>query len=127
MVTAEKFVVRLLDADGHLLSWAEVWARPEPQRAAASCPFWPTGPTQFVIERGGVASEITVHWCDLDVARRREVAPHPVQAGQVVTFTWMEPVWLVPGMRDVPLPPVTVRSSIVLAPAPAALNAEGQG
>lgn len=109
----EKFVVRLMDTDAQLLAWVEVYAEPRPQERGASCPYWPVAPTQFVIERDGVASDLTVHWCDLDVARRAQpLEPVAVLAGQVFTFTWMEPVWLVSGMRDVPLPAVTLRQSV---------------
>lgn len=124
MMSRDKFVVRLLTDAHELLSWAEVRAEPRPQDRGASCPYWPTGPTSFVIERNGVASTISVHWCDLDVARMQKIIePTPVQAGQVMTFAWMEPIWLVPGQRDVPLPAVTVRSSVTLVPPRGQLNA----
>lgn len=113
----EKFVVRLLDADGQLLAWAEVYAAPRPQERGASCPFWPVTPTIFAVESAGVAQELTVHWCDLDIARRTPLPePTVVAVGQVFTFTWIEPIWLVAGMRDVPLPGVTVRQSMAIAP-----------
>jgi len=115
MRPAEKFVVRLLDAAGQLLAWTIVWAEPRPQARGASCPFIATAPTTFVAERDGVAAETTIHWCDLDVARRQALAePVPVTAGQHLVFAWLEPVWLVPGMRDVPLPAVTVREPVAL-------------
>lgn len=115
LMAREKFVVRLLDPDAQLLAWAEVYAEPNPQARGASCPFWPVGPTSFVIERDGVATEITVHWCDLDVARRESILePTPVQVGQVVNFGWLAPIWLVPGMRDVPLPGVTIRQAVTV-------------
>lgn len=111
-----KFVVRLLDKEAKLLAWTTVWAEAKPQDRGASCPLWATSPTQFVIERDGVAEEITVHWCELDIARRREVGEAlPVSVGQILNFTWLEPVWLVAGMHDVPLPPVTVKNSEEIA------------
>lgn len=123
MMSRDKFVVRLLDDAGNLLAWAEVRAEPRPQARGASCPYWPTGPTSFVIERDGIASTISVHWCDLDVARMQKIIePTPVQVGQVMAFSWLEPIWLVPGQRDVPLPPVTVRTSVTLSPAPAQMG-----
>lgn len=109
----EKFVVRLLDASAELLGWAEVYAEPKPQARGASCPFWPVAATQFLIERDGVATEISVHWCDLDVARREAILePTLVHAGQLVNFGWITPIWLVSGMRDVPLPGITVRAAV---------------
>lgn len=120
----EKFVVRLLDADAQLLAWAEVYAEPKPQERGASCPFWPSGNTLFAIEQAGVATELTVHWCDLDVARRSPLLePVAVQPGQVFTFAWMEPVWLVPGTRDVPLPAVTIRQPVSISPPTGSLMA----
>ena len=111
-----KFVVRLLDAEDALLAWSEVSADPSPQAPrGASCPFFAPGPTLFPIERAGRAVKITVHWCDLDVARlATPIAPLEVVVGQVVRYDWIEPLWLVPGMRDVPLPAVTVRAPIAI-------------
>ncbi len=68
--------------------------------------------------RDGVASVLTIHWCDLDIARLTALAPTPVAVGQVFTFAWVEPVWLAPGMADVPLPAVTIDESVqVIVPA----------
>lgn len=123
----QKFVVRLMSTTGELLAWATVWAEPKPQgRRAASCPFWPKAPTQFVIEMSGRAASISVHWCDLDIARvNRLMEPADVIAGQMFNFTWTEPVWLVAGMKDVPLPPVTERQPVSIAVPTGALVAAG--
>jgi hypothetical protein len=111
----QRFIVRVLDASSALLAWAEVFAQPKPQERGASCPFWPTGPTQFVVTQAGLATEVSIHWADLDVARRQALLePVHVAVGQVFTFAWIEPVWLVPGMRDVPLPPVTVGKPVAV-------------
>lgn len=73
--------------------------------------------TQFVVTQDGTATRISVHWADLDVARVQSIMePLVVKAGQIVNFAWLEPVWVVPGMRDVPLPPVTVGRSVQLIP-----------
>jgi hypothetical protein len=108
-----RFIVRLLDEGGTLLAWAEVHATAKPQSPrGASCPFFAM-PTQFVIEHEGIASQISVHWADLDVARQQALMnPTRVQIGQVFTFSWLEPIWLVAGMRDVQLPGVTVRGPV---------------
>jgi hypothetical protein len=116
-VAPEKFVVRLLDAAGELLAWAPVYASARPHPRGASCPLKPQGPTTFVIERDGIAAQVSVHWCHYDVARVQAIAePVAVTAGQVFTFMWIEPVWLVPGMRDVPLPAVTERGPVLVGP-----------
>lgn len=120
----QKFVVRLLDDADTLLAWAEVYASPRPQGERRSCPFWAPGQTSFPIERDGIASKITVHWCDLDIARVGPPLEHvTVSAGQVFAFTWMQPIWLVAGMQDVPLPAVTLRQSATLSPPTGALAA----
>lgn len=119
-----KFVVRLLDAEGALLSWAEVTASPKaPAEGRASATFWPVAqPTKFLILQSGTVVLMTVHWCDLDVARSREMQPTDVQAGQVFDFLWIEPVWLVAGMRDVPLPATPV-GRVVIGPPSGSLTA----
>jgi hypothetical protein len=111
-----RFIVRLLTADGTLLGWSEVFATAKPQdRPAASCPFWPDAPTEFPIERDGEATQISVHWADLDVARVEALsAPVPVRVGERRGLPWLQPVWLVPGMRDVPLPGVTVGRPVTI-------------
>lgn len=127
MSTLNKFVIRILDGSNALLAWAEVRAEPKPQARGASCPWWPTGPTKFPIERSGTATRISVHWCDLDVARVQDlVAATEVQAGQVFMLSWIEPVWLVPGMHNVPLPGVTVRESVTLGVPAGTLVGEGR-
>lgn len=121
----QRFTIRLLDAAGALLAWTDVYATAKPQaRPAASCPFWPNAPIQFLIDQDGAAAQISVHWCDLDVARVETIGePVSVTAGQVFTFTMLGPVWLVPGMRDVPLPAVTVRKSVAISPPTGGLTA----
>lgn len=122
----EKFVVRVLDEAHQLLAWAEVWAAAKPIGGGRSCQFWPAGPTQFRVTQRGTAALLTIHWCALDIARMTALAPTEVEVGQVFNFTWIEPVWLAPGMQDVPLPAVTVDQSIELAVPTGALVAAGQ-
>lgn len=123
-----RFIVRLLTAEGDLLSWAEVYAESRPQGRPRSTPFKATIPTTFVIERDGLASQLSVHWADLDVARLTQLmTPTAVSVGQVLRFDWIEPVWMVEGSKvDVPLPAVTVRGSVQIAPPTGALSAVAQ-
>jgi hypothetical protein len=113
----QKFVLRLLDADDQLLAWTTVYAAPRPQGRPRSCPFYPIEATWLTIERDGIASKVTIHWCDLDLARvGQPIEAVHVSAGQRFLFTWIEPVWLVPtGGQDVPLPTVTERQSVTVA------------
>lgn len=109
-----QFVVRLLGEEDELLAWARVEAEARPQDRAGSCPFWPVTATKFGIERDGMAVKLVVHWADLDVARQTALPGARVSVGQVFDFTWIEPVWLVPGTRGVPLPSVTERAPVVV-------------
>jgi hypothetical protein len=125
----QRFVVRLLSAEGDLLSWTEVQAQAKPQGRPRSTPFHAMGPSMFVIERDGLASQISVHWCDLDVARLFALpTPTAVSVGQVLRYDWFTmPVWMVEGSKaDVPLPPVTVRASVKIAPPTGNLSAVAQ-
>jgi hypothetical protein len=109
-----RFIVRLVNDAGALLSWAEVQAEAKPQGRPRSTPLMALCPTQFVIERDGVAAQLVIHWADMDVVRvTAPMNPTPVQVGQVVTYTWLEPVWMVKGAdADIPLAPVTVRGPV---------------
>lgn len=119
-----KFVVRVLSEDNQLLAWAEVEGKPEPQdrSKSASCPFWPADGTRkinFIADAAGLATKISVHWCDLDIARVSNVfggGGVEVHPGQAFTFHMLEPLWLTAGMKDVPLPSVTIRKHIILSP-----------
>jgi hypothetical protein len=124
----QKFVVRLLTAAGELLAWAEVYAEAKPQGRPRSTPFFASTPTLFAIEQHGEASQIAVHWCDLDVARLFQL-PEPVDVatGQVLKYDWFTmPVWLVEGSKvDVPLPTVTIKQSVKVTPPTGNLAAVG--
>jgi hypothetical protein len=118
------FVVRLVDADGALLSWTEVMAESRPQGRPRSTPFKAYAPSQFVIERDGVATDLVIHWHDLDLVRKTPMLePVRVQVGQVFAFHWIEPVWMVKGAEsDIRLEPVTVRRQVVVNPPPAVIG-----
>ena len=123
----EKFVVRLMDAEDRLLAWTTVMGQSKPQGSRRSCPFFPIGQTQFAVEQAGIASKVVIHWCELDLARVQEVAPTAVQVGQVFTYTWIGPVWLVPAMdKDIVLPPVTIHAPVTVAPPTGSIAAVSQ-
>jgi hypothetical protein len=123
-----RFIVRLLTADGDLLAWTEVRAEAKPQGRPRSTPFMAVGPSTFVIEQDGTAEQMSIHWPDLDVVRvAKPMESTPVQVGQVFTFTWSEPVWMVEGSKvDVPMPPVTVRANVRIGIPVGTLNAVGR-
>jgi hypothetical protein len=120
----QRFVVRLLDSEGVLLGWSEVQAEARPQGRPRPTPFKALAPSMFPIERDGIASQLSIHWADMDVVRLAQLTPSPVLAGQLMQFNWTEPVWMVEGSKvDVPLPPVTVRAKVVIAPPTGNLSA----
>lgn len=106
-----KFVIRVLDAADGLLAWASVLGECQP--GGRVMPLTPA--VQMRIERDGRAASVTVHWTDLDVARREDfLGDVDLIAGQIGTFQWIRPLWVVTGERDVPLPPVTVREAVII-------------
>lgn len=106
-----RFVLRLLDAADGLLGWTEVLARPCPGGA-----FHADDAVGLVVDRDGQAASVTVHWTELDIARRVTVPVMAVRAGVRLRLDWPENiVWRVHGEADVPRPPVTVRRDLTLS------------
>lgn len=124
---SNKFVIRILDAEHQLLGWAEVYPKLHPGIGRASCGFVTTTPTKFLIEQDGDARYLVVHWCDPDLARIVEImgAPVAVKKDQIVQYAWVEPVWLISGMRDVPMPTVTVRQSVEIGVPTGSIGVQG--
>lgn len=119
------FTIRLLTDDGTLLGWTVTEAESKPQGRPRSTPFMATAPSVFDVEQDGIATQIAVHWHDLDVARLTPMMnPTPVKAGQQVRFDWIEPVWMVQGSpTDFVLPTITVRQRVRINPPTGALGA----
>jgi len=122
----QKFVLRLLTADGTLLGWCEEHLKPQPNREAGHTVF-KTDSSEFQIVAAGTAQWVAVHWCDLDVARKQTMLGGPTeipesQVGGKARLDWMQSIWGVPGNKNVPLPPVTV-GTVVLSPPPARMGA----
>lgn len=111
----QKFVLRLLDAGGTLLGWTE--ARVAPRSGGR---FVHDGAVRIPVEAPGVVHRIAVHWCDLDIDTwlpwPSGVMIEPVRVGDVLCLPGPVTVMMVHGTRDVPRPPVTVRSSVVVTP-----------
>ncbi len=124
----QKFVIRLLTEEGELLAWCEEHLKPEPNRAEGNCRFRVSS-SIFRVVKAGSATFISIHWCDLDVARKMRTfggafeipASH---VGGTARMDWMQAVWGIAGNTSVPLPPVTV-GTVSVSPAPAALGAAG--
>ncbi len=124
-----KFVLRLLTEEGTLLGWCEHHFKAEPHRLEGHTVFGPVGTvSEFLICKAGKAAYISVHWCDIDCARKLPLLNGGIEIGEqhvatVAKHTWVTSIWGVSGNTDVPLPPVTVGKPIVLTPDPAQIGA----
>lgn len=122
-----RFIIRLMSATDVLLAWTEVWAEARPQGRPRSTPFFAIGQTLFVVDESGLASSVIIHWPELDLVRRMPIGDTQVEVGQSFTFTWIGPVWMVKGAdAEIPLPPVTVRQRVTIAPPTGNLAAASQ-
>ena len=101
-----RLIIRLLNAQGQLLGWAEALGE-----ARGDGALWVWAPTNIGIEVNGILTHVSVHWCDVNVEVRVVAAPQTVTLGQVITLpgNWE-------AMRCGPaaggLPPVTVRTPV---------------
>lgn len=115
-----------MSATDTLLAWTEAWAEAKPQGRPRSTPFFALGQTLFIIEEDGLAASVIIHWADLDLVRRMPIGETPVAAGNSFTFTWIGPVWMVKGAdAEIPLPPVTIRNNVAIAPPSGNLMGKG--
>lgn len=117
----QKFVVRLLTVEGELIGWTEHHVEPVKGR------FY-VPQSKFVLERPGLATQLTVEWSDLDIARY-ETLPTPVtvppeKVGTIATYDWLFwPLWQINHHKDAPRPAVTVRGPVTISPGPGAVAA----
>ena len=100
-----KVVIRLLDAAGSLLGWAECQAK-----AKGDGKLWPSAPVVVRLEAFGHPTAVSLHWCDVNVEVRLPLPPGPTFAvGHLLTvFDGTAPLFTV-GPMPGPLPPVTGR------------------
>jgi hypothetical protein len=106
-----KFVIRVMDANEQLLGWTETHAV-----AKGDGYLRADGPVYVCVERGGVATTVSVHWADVHVETRATIR-ESVTSGQVLTIfpTRGTPIMRcghVPG----PLPAVTERRPLHIVP-----------
>jgi len=113
-----KFVIRLLDAAGELLGWQEVDAL-----ARGDGAMWAEYPVPILVDQGGLASVLSIHWADVNVEARRGVEPVQVQRGQ----SWLLPagVLLQVGPMPIGLPPVVTHGPTIIGIPVGALAAVG--
>lgn len=107
---SEKIVIRLLTAGRQLLGWTAVSAE---KRGDGH--LWVDAPVQVGVEVEGRATQVSLHWADLNLEWVRALAPHVVHPGQIVC---VHPggVLITVGRMASGLPPVTVRSAVQIAP-----------
>jgi hypothetical protein len=106
-----KFVLRLLDAEGNLLGWAEVQGV-----ARGNGALWMEADTAIFIRQAGVPSRLSVHWCDVN-CEYSVAFPGVTEAnvGNFITITAEGPLWTV-GPAAGGLPPVEVASTVIGIP-----------
>ncbi len=116
-----KLVVRVLDADNRLLAWVPVWAEMRGDRG-----LHVTGVYSAPVEAVGVPVILSVHWTDMNVQSRVLLTDHPrVEPGMVVPLSWPGPAITV-GSDEGPLPAVTVRQAVTIAPPTGDMSQTGQ-
>lgn len=106
-----RLVVRLLDAAGTILAWADVYAQ-----ARGDGALWLMAPFQAVGEKSGSAVTVSVHWPDINAHVLIPLeAAIPVQAQTIVTVPWGDqPILRIAPQGQYPPPPVTVRQSVAV-------------
>lgn len=103
-----KLIIRVLDADGHLLGWAEACGD-----ARGDGALWVDPVPGVLIDEPGTPAWLSVHWCDVNVEVRSQLVAPAAKAGDTITPQWNGPA-LVVGPAAGGLPPVTVRQSIAI-------------
>jgi hypothetical protein len=115
-----KLVLRLLDAAGELLGWAEV---PGVMKGDGNLTVEQS--VMVPVEAVGIAAQLSIHWCDVNVEERLSMFPQRVTPGCVVPIS---APWV--AMRIGPpaggLPPVTVREPVSVGIPVGSLGARAQ-
>jgi hypothetical protein len=102
-----KMILRVIDAAGKLLGWAEFMAE-----ARGDGRLWAPAPVSVAFEEQGTPAELSVHWVDVNVETRQQFQQTlEVFPGQSAIVLPAGPV-LVVGMPAGGLPPVTVKRSV---------------
>ena len=104
-----KVVCRLLDAAGVLLGWSEVMAV-----ARGDGRLWSPGPVSIYAEQSGASTELSVHWCDVNVETRVPFTVSVAQGHDVIVAPQAVPL-LVVGSPAGGLPAVTVRRRVAVS------------
>lgn len=103
------FIVRLLDAERQVLAWTKI-----PAETRGDGRLWAMQAFVAEVEQNGTAVAMNYHWPDVHCYTTVPL-PHgvPVTAGQVVSLPLADLIHI--PSEPLPLPPVTVRSSVTTA------------
>lgn len=114
-----KLVLRVLDAGGELLAWAELLA----DARGDGC-LWPQPrAVSALVDRAGQPALLSVHWADVNVEVRSPFDHPPLTEGGAITLAFGDQPVLRVGPMPGPLPPVTVRAPVVVTVPVGALGA----
>lgn len=108
-----KLVLRVLDADGVLLTWAEVQAV-----ARGDGCLW--APSSVIVcepcERSGIPVTLSIHWTDLNVETQGSFSAPAVVQGALLTLVYDQRPLMTIGAPASGLAPVTVHRSVTVGP-----------
>jgi hypothetical protein len=114
-----KIHLRLLDREGRLLGWTEVWAA-----AHGDGQLCLDAATGIALEEDGAVYVVSIHWVDVNVeARTVELTPALRHRGEIVMIP-AGPILRV-GPQAQELPPVIVRAPVQIAVPTGTLGAVG--
>ena len=101
-----EFIVRLLDADRQVLAWTRI-----PAETRGDGKLWAMQAFVAAVTKSGQAVAMNYHWPDVHCYTTVPLsAPVMVQAGSVVTVPLADLIHI--PSEPLPLPPVTVTSSV---------------
>lgn len=103
------FILRLLDAERRVLGWSKV-----PVESRGDGCLWATQGFVAEADTDGLGVAVNLHWPEVHVYHTAGLAvPIAVQAGEVFHIPLTDPVLRLTS-EGLPLPPVTVRSSVTV-------------
>lgn len=107
-----KLIFRVLTIAGELLGWTEHMAL-----AKGDGKLWTTSRVVVPIEAPGVAHELSMHWVDINIDSRIPLPPHTmltVKVGDTLLPFEADVPAIVVGPMPAALPPVTVRTAVLV-------------
>lgn len=112
----KKFVIRLLNVTGEMLGWQEVEA------VVPSDGTLRLGPCTVPVDLGGVVTQISAHWCDVNFEYRYSIEATKARRG---TSMVIPEIRIEIGPPPVGLPGITTRQNVTISVPVGALSASG--